>query len=310
MIKRNTVFILGAGASWHYGYPTGEELIERIITISERIACYAYIKFQLSDDNELRMKCQLDDDSQLPIYLSNKVGTSERTPAIVSEAWKEFHDECRTLADRLKAIRPLLIDHFLAWNYKLQDVGKMMIAASILETNYGWKKNYPHPPKEKHWYRFIIHRLVYECRSVEDLFKNNVHFITFNYDTSLERNLYDSLSRIDIFENKDDVVRFISEGRIEHVYGLVPEVDNTAGITDTFINGMINLKSIANPWGVMNLELDQKSKTLLDTYYDAAKTLRTIDPDDKTLNKASLTQAKQWVEEAEDKHRVTELHNP
>jgi hypothetical protein len=26
-----TVFILGAGASWHYGYPTGEELTKKVI---------------------------------------------------------------------------------------------------------------------------------------------------------------------------------------------------------------------------------------------------------------------------------------
>ena len=31
MFKSPTVFILGAGASWHYGYPTGEELVKRII---------------------------------------------------------------------------------------------------------------------------------------------------------------------------------------------------------------------------------------------------------------------------------------
>jgi hypothetical protein len=31
MFTKNTVFILGAGASWHYGYPTGEELVKKII---------------------------------------------------------------------------------------------------------------------------------------------------------------------------------------------------------------------------------------------------------------------------------------
>jgi hypothetical protein len=29
MFKANTVFILRAGASWRYGYPTGEELVKR-----------------------------------------------------------------------------------------------------------------------------------------------------------------------------------------------------------------------------------------------------------------------------------------
>jgi hypothetical protein len=31
MFRKDTVFILGAGASWHYGYPTGEELIKEVI---------------------------------------------------------------------------------------------------------------------------------------------------------------------------------------------------------------------------------------------------------------------------------------
>src|SRR6202022_1873931 len=30
MFRTPTVFILGAGASWHYGYPTGEELVKKV----------------------------------------------------------------------------------------------------------------------------------------------------------------------------------------------------------------------------------------------------------------------------------------
>jgi hypothetical protein len=30
MIEKSTVFVLGAGASWHYGYPTGEELVQQV----------------------------------------------------------------------------------------------------------------------------------------------------------------------------------------------------------------------------------------------------------------------------------------
>src|SRR6266571_3587495 len=31
MFRNPTVFILGAGASWHYGYPTGEELVKKVL---------------------------------------------------------------------------------------------------------------------------------------------------------------------------------------------------------------------------------------------------------------------------------------
>jgi hypothetical protein len=31
MFTKNTVFILGAGGSWHYGYPTGDAVVEKVI---------------------------------------------------------------------------------------------------------------------------------------------------------------------------------------------------------------------------------------------------------------------------------------
>jgi hypothetical protein len=36
--QRATVFILGAGASWHYGYPTGEKLIKLVANKAARHA--------------------------------------------------------------------------------------------------------------------------------------------------------------------------------------------------------------------------------------------------------------------------------
>lgn len=38
MFTEPTVFILGAGASWHYGYPTGEKLVEHVIAAATRAA--------------------------------------------------------------------------------------------------------------------------------------------------------------------------------------------------------------------------------------------------------------------------------
>ncbi len=38
MFTNKTVFILGAGASWHYGYPTGEDLVKKVIKKSQEMA--------------------------------------------------------------------------------------------------------------------------------------------------------------------------------------------------------------------------------------------------------------------------------
>lgn len=38
MFDRPTVFILGAGASWHYGYPTGEKLVGDVMKEAAELA--------------------------------------------------------------------------------------------------------------------------------------------------------------------------------------------------------------------------------------------------------------------------------
>src|SRR5262249_28899766 len=40
MFTEPTVFILGAGASWHYGYPTGEELVKKATEKAEALSTY------------------------------------------------------------------------------------------------------------------------------------------------------------------------------------------------------------------------------------------------------------------------------
>ena len=40
MFKNETVFVLGAGASWHYGYPTGEGLVDDVIAMAGRVSAH------------------------------------------------------------------------------------------------------------------------------------------------------------------------------------------------------------------------------------------------------------------------------
>ena len=37
MFTEKTAIVLGAGASWHYSYPTGEDLIKNIIKTAKEI---------------------------------------------------------------------------------------------------------------------------------------------------------------------------------------------------------------------------------------------------------------------------------
>jgi hypothetical protein len=59
------------------------------------------------------------------------------------------------------------------------------------------------------WYRFVVHKLVYGCSDSADLLKNAVHFITFNYDASLEFHLLRALMAIDLLD-PNDIMQFLS----------------------------------------------------------------------------------------------------
>jgi hypothetical protein len=225
MFKAKTVIILGAGASWHYGYPTGEELVKRVIDKARTARKY------FTD------------------YLNNSSAPLANRPRIVSggdpavpkdgnqglkRQWEAATKRCQDLIDRLNAADPLVIDYFIDQNRHLADIAKLCIAWVILEREfvsirYGGNENRreiaqkgnghaaPYPINDN-WYRFLLHKLTSGCPNGEALLNNNVTFITFNYDVSLEIELYRGLGHLATFSNCAE--RFITENnRILHVYG-------------------------------------------------------------------------------------------
>ena len=44
MFTNKTVFVLGAGASWHYGCPTGEGLTDSVISMATRLSAFTNAK--------------------------------------------------------------------------------------------------------------------------------------------------------------------------------------------------------------------------------------------------------------------------
>ena len=73
----------------------------------------------------------------------------------------------------------------------------------------------------KDWLRFIIHELLSNCNSIDDLLENKITFVTFNYDVSLERNLYERLCAIDLFMGCCGAVNKFLKDNIIHVYGKI-----------------------------------------------------------------------------------------
>jgi hypothetical protein len=235
------------------------------------------------------------------------------------QGWQAVYEECEVLIDRLQAVRPLVIDYFLDWNESLRPIGKLMIAGAILECEAIWLKeranqnrrlilqNAPTRPTPDEvqtlditkfrddWCRFVIHKLVYGCSASTHILDNEVRFITFNYDTSLEYQLYRGLSAIDLL-NVADVERFLNEERFLHVYGCVhPQIPTENDAVDVVVAANLG-HDFRQPIG--HAEEFGTRKIFLDHCLRAAENLRTIDPNDKEENEASLNRAKEWIDAA------------
>jgi hypothetical protein len=130
MFANKTVFILGAGASWHYGYPTGEDLIKNVIA-KARIAVEYFTSVSKNPGLKgIRSR---------PKYIARNSPGSLSYSTITewqTEWWTEWKcaiDECTDLINRLTAVDPLVIDYFLGQNPHLGDIGKFSIAWVLLE---------------------------------------------------------------------------------------------------------------------------------------------------------------------------------
>jgi hypothetical protein len=289
MFRKSTVFVLGAGASWHYGYPTGEGLIDSVMSMASRLSGYCEQRLRSGQVVQI-----------IPQYVEERIDSTKGI-AGAKGGWETVRDECELFCDRLKAVRPLLIDHFLAWNEELRPIGKLMIAAAILECEASWlrvrvNQNSRDITKPDDWYRFIIHKLVYGCGKSSELLDNIVHFITFNYDTSLEYHLFRALTAIDLLQ-RADVEKFFRDDRIIHVYGSVhPEIPKDEDGID-----LISAQNLGHVFGspLNHGEEFEPRKTFLDRCLAASANLRTVDPHDKEEDEESLSRARQWVADAE-----------
>jgi len=114
MYQEDTVFILGAGASRHYGYPTGEELIQLVKEKAKEI-----INICLHENNNYFIQYP-------PKYLT-------KLDNDIHPAMEKFRLECTRLIQTLESVNPLVIDYFLHQHPSLQNIGKFIIGYVLLE---------------------------------------------------------------------------------------------------------------------------------------------------------------------------------
>lgn len=188
MITEKTLFILGAGASCPYNYPSGKKLRYKICF--EFVADYDKYFYDGKGDNQ------------------NGVNRLRPVQSFATQFYKSSNKS---------------IDLFLARNPSLVDIGKYAIVLEILksESESKFREEIDEPTLD--WYSYLFDRFTDTFLDKENfkISDNKVSFITFNYDRSLEQFLFESL--LNSFEGikGSDAAMEINKIPIIHVYGKV-----------------------------------------------------------------------------------------
>lgn len=200
MIESRTVFVLGAGASRPYGFPTGLELREYICSP----------KFLE------RMQILMDNCSNL-----------ERDEI---DDWLQNINQFR---DAFKNSGNASIDLFLSRNRQWADEGKLAISIAILDSEVHSKFSRPTDISEKDWMSELWDRMTDNLKGPRDHMQfasNDVSFITFNYDRSLEQFFFERLKHSYTKATAEEIRYVMGAITIHHVYGLIEKPIEVGGL--------------------------------------------------------------------------------
>jgi len=106
------------------------------------------------------------------------------------------------------------IDRFLAQQPKHQPLGKLAIAAILCSLEQ--PDLIDRCGRAEHWYAALWNAMIYEVETAQGLVGNQVRFVTFNYDRSLEYFLHSAISNT--FGPDNGALAGLSTA-ILHVYG-------------------------------------------------------------------------------------------
>jgi hypothetical protein len=213
MIKKRTVFVLGAGASCPYGYPSGARLRDLI--------CFdgGFHNHYLDYFNQNKLKENIQDIK-----------------------WKEVNHFIKVFKNsNIKSI-----DVFMANNPMFAPIGKYIIAHEIfryeLNSRFGEDATKEQERLESlrkspgnsnylwgtpgflggDWYFYLYNKIVEGLvgkDALPDFSNSNISFITFNYDRSLEHFFYESLRNSFSEVSEEEIIKTLQQLKILHVYG-------------------------------------------------------------------------------------------
>ncbi len=149
MTSTPTVFILGAGASAPYGFPTGPGLVRRLI-------------HRIMDPRESQLSH--------PIRTLIEMGHS--------------HLKLMEFAQAVQKSGLSSVDLFLEHRPEFMEIGKRTMGALLIE---GEMPQSLHIEGEDRWYKRVWNQIAEAVR--RGMKEDQVSFVTFNYDRSLEEYL-------------------------------------------------------------------------------------------------------------------------
>jgi hypothetical protein len=195
MIDRKTVFVLGAGAHMPYGFPDGARLINGMLELIP------------STHNA---------DSDFTTYLQAIFGNR-----VTPRQWVDFRT---TLA----LSGHTSIDSFLATHAKrpgFTEIGKHAVAWQLLpkEFRHDWSRQ---AMGQHDWMTFLFQSMLSGCLDSVDALvtKNDVSFVTFNYDRCLEDFLCTRIAHT-YHLSHTEAWQGAQKLKIVHVYGSLGEFD-------------------------------------------------------------------------------------
>jgi hypothetical protein len=184
MITKQTVLIIGAGASWRFGFPLGTKLVDDIL------------------------------DFIMTPYDSKRLAIAMEVTSTNDIALKEFHDA-------LKYSGKNSIDSFLEGRDEFMDLGKAMIACVLCQFE-SRDKIFTQRSGQPNWYYYLFDKMGIDLPEKKTSL-SNLSIITFNYDRSLEYFLYHAFKnsfRLKADACKD----ITSKLNLIHFYGLLGEL--------------------------------------------------------------------------------------
>src|SRR5262245_53110091 len=130
MINRQTVFVLGAGASKPYGFPLGIELVDQI--------CLEIL-----------------DDAKPELREKNPRVDYELKQRLLNLGFKR-DEEVEDLAISMRGTQPYSIDSHLEKQTRYLNVGKAAIADVLLRAEAHARAARPNIDSEVDWYRYLL----------------------------------------------------------------------------------------------------------------------------------------------------------